>query len=225
MLRRSIHDENTSINDNDFKMNQKTSLSSFLPLVLEEYEEKRNPSVIDSHQNGRKTISEQQPLPSPRCTGLSSSSSEKRCVEQSKLCHLQVKPGKISLVSDNAKIPTTRLRERSGSLQFSDNGKDDKRQSSSSTFDYDHSSTSLMDYNRDMAESDDDMEEYSYSSILTDSRKKDSFRRWSSNTSVSNKPLDLRWSAHGSFSSIPGLEGATASVDHTPKKCTRRPSL
>ena len=224
MLRRSIHDKNTSINENDFKMNQKTLLSSFLPPVLEEYEEKRNPGGgFNSHRNDRRPILHQQPQPQPLSPHVSASSCsliEKRIGENDKVCHRQVKPGKISLVSDNAKIPTTRLRERSGSLQFSDNGKDDKRQSSSSSFDYDHSSTSLMDYSRDLAESDDDIEECLYTSILTDSQRRDSFRRWSPKLVVGNKndkPLDHRWSAHGSFSSIP-------SVDHTPKKYTRRPS-
>lgn len=222
---KSVHDKNTGINCSDCKMNQKTLLSSFLPLVLEEYEEKRKPGVVHSPRHGQRTVVQQQSSFS-RSAESTHSLCDNRIRENDQECHHQEIPGKVSLVSDNAKMPTTRLRERSGSLQFSDNGKDDRRQSSSSTFDfdYDHSSSSILDPNRDSAARD-DAEELFFASLLSYSGRRDSFRKFSSNMAADNrndKPLDHRWSAHSSFSSIQGLP---ISVDHVPKKYMRRPSL
>ena len=221
---KSVHDENTSINYNECKMNQKTLLSSFLPLVLEEYEERRKPGVVHSPRNAQKTVVQQQSSFSRYAEPTHSLCDD--CIRgNDQESHHKAIPGNVSLVSDNAKMPTTRLRERSGSLQFSDNGKDDRRQNSSSTFDFDHSSSSILDHNRDSAASDDDAEEFFFAPLSASSGRRDSFLRFSQNLAADNridKPLDHRWSAHSSFSSIQGLP---MSVDHVPKKCARRPSL
>lgn len=207
-------------------MNQKTLLSSFLPLVLEEYEERRKPGVVHSPRNVLKTVEQQQSSFS-RHVESTHSLCDDRIRGNDQESHHQAMPGNVSLVSDNAKMPTTRLRERSGSLQFSDNGKDDRRQSSSSSFDFDfdHSSSSILDHNRDLAASDDDADGFFFAPLLAYSGRRDSFRPFLPNLAADNrieKPLDHRWSAHSSFSSIQGLP---ISMDHVPKKCARRPSL
>ena len=199
-------------------MNRKTSLSLFLPLILEEYEENRQPKSDDSPRDGRKKSEYLQSLSRPYI-GSISASSDQLIFGSDELYHRQTTSGIVSVVSDNAKIPTTRLREQSGSLQTSDDSSDDKRESSLTEFEDDDSK------NRDMAEVDN--EEPLLPQFPDDSRRRNDVP-WMSNDSAENKIDELqdhRWSAHCSFSSIQGLPGAMARVDHMPKKGTRRPSV
>ncbi len=194
-------------------MDRKTSLSSFLPLLLEEYQHNRQPCIPESPINEPtkvNTSSLASPLNGPSFT--SNNKPTPSCND------LHKKPTKFSVVSDNAKIPTTKLRERSGSLQFSDT--DDKRELSHSEIEYDGNSD-VENRGRETIEGNENEKIHPVLSFLKEPRMK--------NATMKNQIYRLkehdRWSAHGSFSSIQGLSTATTSVDQLPKKCMRRPSI
>ena len=202
MLRRAFEQcDNKPIDHHERSMNRKTLLSSFLPPLLEECQHKRQPHIVESKRINEPSEANKQSLSSPLNGPYCTSKNEFTLFDND----LQDIPTNFAVVSDNAKIPTTRLRERSGSLQISDDGTDDKRELSLSEIEYDGSSD-VENQGRETIEG-----------LQTEV------------CGVKNQIYRLqehdRWSAHGSFSSLQGLSSTSTCMDQLPKICMRRPSL
>lgn len=202
MLRRAFEQcDNTPIDHHERSMNRKTLLSSFLPPLLEECQHNRQAHIVESKRINEPSTSSKQSLSSPLKGSSCTSKNEITLFRND----LQDVPTKFALVADNAKIPTTRLRERSGSLQISDVGTDDKRELSLSEIEYDGSSD-------------------------TENQGRETIEGIQTEVSgVKNQIYRLqehdRWSAHGSFSSLQGLSSTSTCMDQLPKIYRRRPSL
>ena len=218
MLRSGFDQCNKEIDHRERSIDRQTSLSSFLPLLLEEYKNNRQPLDVESATNERHKVKTQS-ISSP-LKALSCDSNHELLICLDKSCDRPDLLRTVSVISDNAKIPTTRLRKRSGSLQVSDEGTDDKREASLSEIECD-CNHDIDDQVREAME-DSTIEKLSLESLFFENS---SMPNVFANKTVCRLHEYDRWSPHSSFSSIQGLPTTSISVDELPKKCVRRPSL
>lgn len=240
----------TKISDdnNERNMNKQNSLSSFLPRLLEEYKEKSRPTPDDfscANRSQPRLRSEQltsSVLFDPSCASIDEmirKSADDKYQQYQQEHHHEI-AGVASVVSDNAKIPTTPLRQWSASRHSSEGYEDDKREISDSEINYDDddlgtAAQMLRGENRESIEdhvhnNSDKEEGPTFLSFPRVTKRSNSFDpRRSVIGTTKNKFEKLRdhrsyrWSPDGVANLR--LSSAPACVDNLPKQYARRPSL